>query len=573
MPATLVERPLGIIATFSDGRRSELCLRGPDGSRLGRDLLVGLVELVHPHGSVDAASTVEQYLRAARNMVTVLAEHGFVGGAAELSRTRLAEYWMGAAVRDEACTRRMLQGFHAATGTLAEGTAELVEGRAFNPQPFRRALPPYPEAEWARLTDVCTAVVEESFAAHREALAGAARGQDPAVDSWSLDNLRWLLARTGPSTVVDVGAHLGVSAQTVRKRGGLIEASTGLFPHLEVTVAYLLALGIYSGVVPDGIGDLVVEDIDWAGDASILLSYIKGRTGPESVTLGRRAVRLLEQWLSHSALLRSFADPTMRRQLWLGVEREGSGEISAGPVHRNVIRRWADSHELLRGEDGQPIKIHRHRIRTTYLSLRDKRAWTGNPRARIDPNHTPAIEGDHYLTATTAAQRQEVESIVEDAQHDLVRRAQPPVVLNEDDTAVLAADMPKLIAGLDLDEAVITELLGGQRDVFVAACADQLSGLHGPAGQPCPARPWVCLACPLAVFAPRHATNLLRLKAFFARHWQAMPASQFMAVFGFYAERIAQVLDRYPQSVLAAAASAVTDRDDELPLRPEERSS
>jgi hypothetical protein len=117
---------------------------------------------------------------------------------------------------------------------------------------------------------------------------------------------------------------------------------------------------------------------------------------------------------------------------------------------------------------------------------------------------------------------------------------------------------------------VLAELLSGQRDVFAAACSDQLSGLHGPRGKPCPARPWVCLLCPLAVFAPRHAANLLRLKAFFTRQWQAMPAAQFMAVFGPYAQRIHQVLDRYEPAVLEAAASQVDDHDDELPLRPEE---
>ena len=572
MPASLVERPLGIRCTFSDGSRAELALRGLDGSPLARDLLVGLANLVHPHGSVDAASTAAQYVRAARDMVTSFVGRGFTGGAGELGRARLAEYWMGTTGPREACTRRMLVGFDAATGGLARDVRELAEGRAFNPQPFRRALPPYPEDEWARLAEVCTAVVEESFAAHREALAGAARGQDPAVDGWSLDNLRWLLSRRGPSTVVDVGAHLCVSAQTVRKRGGIAQATTGLFPHLEVTVAYLLAFGACSGVVPDGIGDLVVGDIDWAGDASVLLGYMKGRTGPESVTLGRRAVRLLEQWLSHSALLRSFAGPTVRRQLWLGVEREGSARISAGPVHRNVVRRWADSHELLRGEDGQRIEIHRHRIRTTHLSLRDRRAWAGNPRARVDPNHTPAVEGDHYLAATTPAQRQAVEAIVEDAQHDLLRRAQKPVVLTGNGTPAVGA-LPEQLGELGLDEAALGELLGGERDVFAAACADQLSGLHGRAGRPCPARPWVCLACPLAVFAPRHATNLLRLRAFFARQWRAMPAGQFMAVFGPYAHRLGQVLERYPPAVLTTAASAVADSDDELPLRPEELSS
>src|SRR5438128_5088955 len=118
MPATLRERPLGIVCVFSDGSRAEFSLHAPDGTQLGRDLLVGLVELVHPHGTVDAASTVEKFVRAARNMVTTLAESGFTGGARELSRAKLTEYWMAATVPAEACTRRMLQGFDIATGGL-----------------------------------------------------------------------------------------------------------------------------------------------------------------------------------------------------------------------------------------------------------------------------------------------------------------------------------------------------------------------------------------------------------------------------------------------------------------------
>lgn len=177
---------------------------------------------------------------------------------------------------------------------------------------------------------------------------------------------------------------------------------------------------------------------------------------------------------------------------------------------------------------------------------------------------------DHYLTAVTPAQQKAVDAIVEDAQHDLLRRAHPPTILSDADTSALARDYPSLVAGLNLDDAAITELVGGQRDVFTAACADQLSGLHGPKGKPCPARPWVCLLCPLAVFAPRHAANLLRLKAFFSRQWQQMPAAQFMAVFGPYSQRINQILDRFDPAALSEAARRVGDRDDELPLRPEE---
>jgi hypothetical protein len=182
------------------------------------------------------------------------------------------------------------------------------------------------------------------------------------------------------------------------------------------------------------------------------------------------------------------------------------------------------------------------------------------------------VEGDHYLAVTTPAQREAVEAIAADAQHDLLRRARPPVVLDQAATVDLARDYPEVVSALRLDDQVIAELLGGARDVFSAACGDQLSGLHGPKGKPCPARPWVCLLCPLAVFAPRHAPNLLRLKAFFSRQWQNMPAPHFMATFGLYAQRLDEILARYDPAVVAAAAGQVRGQDAELPLRPEERS-
>jgi hypothetical protein len=181
------------------------------------------------------------------------------------------------------------------------------------------------------------------------------------------------------------------------------------------------------------------------------------------------------------------------------------------------------------------------------------------------------VEGDHYLTVTTGRQRAAVEEIITQAQGDLLRRAHPLVVLAAGQAAELAAGFPELVTRLKLDDTAIAELTGGQRDVFTAACGDPLAGLHGPPGKPCPARPWVCLLCPLAVFSPRHAANLLRLKAFFARQWKAMPAQHFMAVFGPYAVRIDEVTARFDPALLASAAAAVADADEEIPLRPEER--
>ncbi len=276
MGATVTTDPLTFSCVFSDGKRATFALDGLACPELARDLLTGLAGLVHPHGSADAAGTVDLYVLALKNMVKTLAGRGFTGGARQLTRVQLAEYWMGATVSREACTRRMLQAFHAATAGLAAGAGELAAGRAYNPQANRRPLPAYHDSEWGRLIETCRALTGESYAAHKRALASASRGRDPREGGWTADNLRWLLARTGPQTLADVCKYAAIAPATARRRGGLARVSAELFPPLEVTAGYVLLFGAYSGIVPDGIGDLVVDDVDWAGDGAILLSYVRG---------------------------------------------------------------------------------------------------------------------------------------------------------------------------------------------------------------------------------------------------------------------------------------------------------
>ena len=571
MPTMVVDTPLGLSCVFSDGSRAEFDLTGSPNPRLVRDLAVGLVELIHPHGSADTAGTVDHYVRGLHRMVRALADQGFTGGIADLRRGQLAQFWMAGPNWWEALTRSLVEGYARSGGRLGEGVLELAAGRNFNIQPYRRPLPPYTEVEWQRLTTVCRQQVDVSYAAHRHALASVPGGRHPGTGAWSHQNFCWLLSTLGPIGSCEAAEAIDMSINIFRHRGVTAvfhDAALAMFPHLEVVIAYRLLFGIYSGIVPDGIADLEIGDIDWAGDSTVLLSYVKRRTAAESTTLPRPAVRLLEQWLAHSALLRSFVPPDEQTTLWLGMSQPGYSR-RLEEVSRSAVGRWTRRHGIV-GEDGEPLKLHRSRIRTTHHAMRDKKSWTGNARATIDPNHTPAVEGDHYLSAATPGQRHAVETIIADAQHDILRRAHPPTVITEEDAAALAESYPQLLAVMKLDEGVLAELVGGVRDVFTAACADQLAGLHGPAGKPCPARPWVCLLCPLAVFAPRHAVNLLRLKAFFSRRWQQMPAAHFMTVFGPYAARIDQILDRFDPAELAAAAASVTDSDDEIPLRPEE---
>jgi hypothetical protein len=566
MPAELLEDPAGISCVFSDGRRFRRTVAAESGE-LVRDLLEGLATMVHPHGSVDSPGTVAAYTAGIRDMARFMRERGARGGAGQISRGLLAEYWMQAGGLNESVTRRMVISFDAARGenALQAGARGLAAGRHFAPRPATSPLVPYTPEEWERLHEACRQAVDEAFTRHRQAVKSAARGRDPREGGWTADNRRWLLMRLGPMGDERAGAYLGLSGTWVNRHGGTRTASDELFPSAGVVVAYRLLLGVYTGIVPDGIAGLGIGDIDWAGDAAVLLSYVKGRTAAESLTLPRRAVRLLEQWLEHSAPVRDHAPSALRGSLWLYYAHSGNGKHWHTVPNSSAQERWAREHE---------VNVDRRRIRTTYLSLRDRSRWHGSSRSAIDPNHTPAVEGDHYLTAATPAQREVLDTIIEDAQHDLLSRSHPPVVLADEDAAELAGNYPGLVKGLGLDDDTITGLVSGEQDVFAAACADPLSGLHGPPGKPCPARPWVCLLCPLAVFAPRHAANLLRLRAFFARQWNQMPSAQFMAVFGPYSTRITQILERYPAPLLAAAAADTGDAaDHQIPLRPEERTT
>jgi len=82
MPTTVLDDPLRLACVFSDGSRAAFDLTGLPNPRLVRDLATGLVELIHPHGSVDTAGTVDQYVRGLHRMVRTLADQGFTGGVA-----------------------------------------------------------------------------------------------------------------------------------------------------------------------------------------------------------------------------------------------------------------------------------------------------------------------------------------------------------------------------------------------------------------------------------------------------------------------------------------------------------
>ena len=158
---------------------------------------------------------------------------------------------------------------------------ELVGGRAScTPIPHRTPLPPYTETEWDRLVSTCRAIVDDTYGAHKHGLAAANRGTTPTHERWTEGQSELAAGPAGTGRTPGWrntwgGAERGENAAVSPTRARM-------FPTLQVVIAYRLLFGSYSGIVPDGIAGLGLEDMDWAEDATILLSYVKRRTAGES---------------------------------------------------------------------------------------------------------------------------------------------------------------------------------------------------------------------------------------------------------------------------------------------------
>ncbi len=570
MPAE-IQQPLAVLFTLPDGVIHHGELHDLPNQQLAADLAVGLVAATHPHGPIRTRSVARQYMTTMRRMARDLDAWGVRGGLADLTPTTLVQYWLTCDYHRERRVRVVLNAFQDTAGGLDPGICRHLAGRRINKTGKSQPNRPYSDGEWQRLEAACTEQIAAARRAHRQALEAAERGTDPSVHGVTFDNLAWLWLNAGPAEARRVIERLETVHPDIG-RAQITAVETALFPVTDTAFAYLTLFAMRTGIVPDGIDALRLDDITRTSANTVLLSYRKGRTGGEALNLPRDAVRLLDRWLQHSNPLREHAGE-LAGQLWIHVGRDGpgarQGKVFARPRSQSRRRAWMESSGVL-GDDGRPLPVHGGRVTATYHHRRDRTAWTG--RTTIDPNHSARVEGDHYLSSHTPAQLDALEGVIEQAQGDVRRKAAPPIVISTEDAAAFAASFPRLVEDAGLDAVTIQALLSGEQDVFVAACASPLNSPHAPAGTLCPARPWVCLLCPLAAFAPRHLPNLLRLKEYFSRQAQQMTTGQFLRIFGPYPARLDEdILPRFGPAAIDAATRQSAESAAFLPLHLEEQ--
>jgi hypothetical protein len=85
-------------------------------------------------------------------------------------------------------------------------------------------------------------------------------------------------ARLAPSPACPVVEIPSPSVDN-RQMPELRRATTALFPDVSATLAYRLLFATYTAVVPDGVDDLSVEGLDWAGDGVVLLERLRAQIG------------------------------------------------------------------------------------------------------------------------------------------------------------------------------------------------------------------------------------------------------------------------------------------------------
>ena len=176
MPATVSDDPLVALCVFSDGSAARFRLDDLPCRRLVRDLLAGLLELIHPHGTVNAAGSALHYVQSIRHLVRHLVARGFTGWGRRFEQTddgRVLDGCVGPERGVHPATAARVPGRRRAGGCSAGGASGWARVQSPAQSSPVAALP------GSRLAEADTHLPVDRrrrVARHRAALAGGRAG-------------------------------------------------------------------------------------------------------------------------------------------------------------------------------------------------------------------------------------------------------------------------------------------------------------------------------------------------------------------------------------------------------------
>ena len=231
---------------------------------------------------------------------------------------------------------------------------------------------------------------------------------------------------------------------------------------------------------------------------------------------------------------------------------QSSGALRTGVRHpRPTLDAWTARHGIV-DDEGQPLRLLLSRLRKTHKAL-----WylkTEGHMARFAVGHTTDVAARHY--ADLPSLRPLHEAAVADAFTEVVAAAQP-IVLPPDQEAAWRSALDRA-AGPPGPSGNVTDLLDGEQDVWLAACAGFYASPFGEAGLPCPQPFWGCLDCGNAVITARKLPAILAFLTFIEGERAGLAAADWQLKFGrAYARIVGQVLPAFSDAVIAEARQAI----------------
>ncbi|HEV2368561.1 MAG TPA: hypothetical protein VGR90_01720 [Acidimicrobiales bacterium] len=392
--------------------------------------------------------------------------------------------------------------------------------------------------------------------------AKAATGGPYTADTaMSAAHLLWTLEREGPLSREETARRLGLGGGYPdclgKQAPRLRDMATALWPTAADLLAYRVLLALETGIVPEGIAALRVEDFQRVSAREVVIAWEKQRGGGrESDRFGGAGEwspgRIFERAVAITAGLRRHASPGDQGFVWIALHTTQLGINRVRRPSSPVVEAWLASTGL--SSPGTPFDLKGRRLRKTFYRRLDERFGGAIPSV-AGINQSEAVAAEHYLSVTQPTEF--LEGVVEAAYAEALRKAERaprPVVLTGEDVAALLVDDARAASELGVPEAEARPLLSGERDVFAAACRDFYHSPYGAPGQPCPAAVWSCLFCPLAVITPAKLPTLLRLADHVDAARGEMPADEWTRIYGAVWHQLsANIFPRYPEAVIQAA--------------------
>jgi len=319
--------------------------------------------------------------------------------------------------------------------------------------------------------------------------------------------------------------------------------------HLRATdiPPLLTFLSLETGLEIECCKALTIDCLQNPGPGTIEIAYVKRRArGAEHKHIRVRdggigtPGGLVRKLIEVTAFTRQF----VQSDCLLLYYYTGRKQIRAGVDHPHErVDQWTESHGIV-DDDGKPLRLVLSRLRKTHKAL-----WylkTEGHMARFAVGHTPEIAARHYADipslrplheATVAAAFSEAAATVD------------PIILAPDDEVSWRQSHTASEGGNGVDA-----LLGGEQDVWLAACSGFDRSPFGDLGSPCPQPFWGCLECRNAVITARKLPAIIAFLRFIEEQRVGLPAADWAMKFGRAHDRIAkQVLPAFPESVVAEA--------------------